>query len=84
MDKKFREFVAESVRVDHAAYQRSHMKKPSGQGHWMVGIGTHDIDFSKHKEGEHYITHNGKASEAVAKAKEVAKKHGKTSVHVLP
>lgn len=82
--KKFREFLEEAVRVDHDAYRRSHMKNPSGKGSWMVGVGTSNIDFSKHKEGEHYIQHNGTVGEAVAKAKEVAKARGKFSVHVLP
>jgi len=81
---KFEEYLEEAIRVDHSAYERSHGKKASGTGHWMVGVGTHNIDHTQHKEGEHYIQHNGKLADAVKKAKEVAKKHGKMSVHPLP
>ncbi|USV41075.1 hypothetical protein [Xanthomonas phage BUDD] len=80
----FEEFLNEAIQVNHSAYQRAHQKKASGKGNWMVGVGTHDIDFKKHKEGEHYISHNGTASEAAKKAKELAKKHGHSSVHFLP
>ena len=82
--KTFQQHLAEAVRVDHDTYKRSHMKAPRGHGNWIVSVGTSKLDFSQHKEGEHYIQHNGTVGEAVAKAKELAKAKGHTSVHVQP
>lgn len=81
--KSFDEYLAEAIYVDgHDHYKYVHGKRPSGHGNWFIGIGHKTVDFDKHKEGEHYIQHNGSLSDAVKKAKDVAKKHGKKIVHI--
>lgn len=80
----FEDFLTEAINVSHTHYQASHGSKPSGHGNWMIGVGTHRIDHDKHKEGEHYVSHNGPLSDAVKKAKALAKKNGHHTVHVLP
>lgn len=82
--KSFEEYLGEAIEVDHGAYLRSHGKRASGKGNWMIGIGRSHIDFNKHKEGEHYVQHNGSLSDAIKKAKDVAKVKGHMSVHPLP
>lgn len=81
------ENMEEAVEVSHDAYMASHGKKARDPGHhanWMIGVGHKNIDFDKHKEGEHYITHNGKLSDAIKKAKTAARTHKQHTVHVLP
>ena len=81
--KTFEEFINEAIEVKgHDNYKFAHGKKPSGHGNWHIGIGISTIDHKRHKEGEHYISHNGKLSDAVAKAKHVAKAQGINSVHI--
>jgi len=80
----FEEFLNERIEVvGHDNYAHVHGKKPGGHGNWMIGVGRRDIDHKVHKEGEHYVTHNGKLTDAVKKAKAAAKAHGATKVHIL-
>ena len=82
--ESFEEFLSEAIRVEgHDHYKFTHGKRPSGQGNWMIGVGHKNIDHSKHKEGEHFVTHNGHLSDALKKAKALAKEKGHTSVHIL-
>lgn len=78
------ESLDESVRVDHSAYRASHMKDAKGTGSWFVGVGERNVDVRKHKEGEHYIQHNGSLSDALKKAKALAKAKGHTVVYPQP
>jgi hypothetical protein len=65
----------EAVEVQSHHYEFSHGKRPSGEGMWMF-TPHKNIDFSKHKEGEHYISVHGKYGEAKKKAQQWAKSKG--------
>lgn len=82
--QKKAESIDEAIEVNRNSYEFSHGKAPRGEGNWMIGIGHSHIDFTKHKEGEHYISHYGKLGDALKKAKEVAKQNNKHTIHVLP
>lgn len=79
----FEEYLEEAIRVDgHDRYKFTHGKRPGGEGNWFIGVGHKNVDFQKHKEGEHYIQHNGKLSDALKKAKEAAKLHKQHTVYI--
>lgn len=84
MNKTFEEYLAEAIRVDTNAYRRSHMKNPGGSGNWIFGLDKSDIDFQKDKEGSDYVSVRGNYSDALKKAKEVAKAKGKTTIYPMP
>lgn len=65
----------EAVEVQSDHYKSAHGKAPSGEGSWMF-TPYKSINFSKHKEGEHYISVHGKYGEAKKKAQAWAKSKG--------
>ena len=65
----------EAVEVQSDHYKFAHGKAPSGEGSWMF-TPHKSINFSKHKEGEHYISVHGKYGEAKKKAQAWAKSKG--------
>ena len=62
--------LSESVIFNDDSYQGAHGKKPRGQGNWYISHAK-SIDFSKHKEGEDYVSHNGSLTDAKKKAAKV-------------
>jgi len=65
----------EAVEVQSDHYKFAHGKAPSGEGSWMF-TPHKSINFSNHKEGEHYMSVHGKYSEAKKKAQAWAKSKG--------
>ena len=69
--KKAQSMLSEAVRVETDKYKWTHGKLPRGTGGWFFKIGKEEKQF------------HGKYSEAVKKAKEIAKKKGLTSIEVM-